>query len=92
MSKKAAPLTFLNRVGFYMILAVVIIYMLFPFYWAINSSLKTENQLQMTPATYIPRDVVDQGVSFYFGNYTAVFQNEVFTRGLVNSAIVAKVK
>jgi trehalose/maltose transport system permease protein len=37
-----------------MILAIAV-YMLFPFYWAINSSLKTENQLQMTPATFIPR-------------------------------------
>ncbi len=89
MSKQADPLAILRRIGFYIILAVVVIYMMFPFYWAINSSLKTEPQLQMTPATYIPRAVEDQTISFHFGNYAAVFQNEVFTRGLLNSAIVA---
>ena len=79
----------LQRIGFYVVIAIIFIYMIFPFYWAINSSLKTENQLQMTPATFIPRDPTDSNISFHFGNYAAVFQNETFTRGLVNSTIVA---
>ena len=37
---------------------VIVVWMLFPFYWAINSSLKTEAQLQMTPATFVPRTPV----------------------------------
>ena len=63
--------------------------MLFPFYWAINSSLKTEAQLQMTPATFIPRDAENQGISPTLQNYKAVFQNEKFLLGLKNSVIVA---
>lgn len=79
----------INRILFYIILIFVAIYLLFPFYWAINSSFKTENQLQMTPATFIPRDPQTKEISFSFRNYEAVFQNAQFGRGLVNSSIVA---
>jgi len=74
---------------FYIVLAIVAVYLLFPFYWAINSSLKTENMLQITPATYLPRTVGDLDLQPTLQNYRAVFQNENFGRGLVNSTIVA---
>ena len=61
----------------------------FPFYWAINSSLKTESQLAMTPATFIPRDPSDNSISITFENYKKVFRNTDFLKGIVNSAIVA---
>ena len=57
--------------------------------WAINSSFKTESQLQMTPATFIPRDPVTDEIDFTFQNYGAVFRNERFQTGLINSTIVA---
>lgn len=79
----------INRILFYAVLALVSIYLLFPFYWAINSSFKTENQLQMTPATFVPRDPATDEVSFSLRNYQGVFQNEDFGRGLINSTIVA---
>ncbi len=79
----------INRVLFYAVLVLVSIYLLFPFYWAINSSFKTENQLQMTPATFVPRDPASDDVSFSLRNYQGVFQNEDFGRGLINSTIVA---
>jgi trehalose/maltose transport system permease protein len=79
----------LNRVLFWIAVAVIAIYMLFPFYWAINSSLKTENQLQMTPATFIPRDQETLKISPTFQNYMAVFRNDRFLTGLKNSVIVA---
>lgn len=79
----------ISRILFYLLLLVIAIYMLFPFYWAINSSLKTENQLAMTPATYVPRDPFTGEIAVTFQNYRAVFQNESFARGLLNSAIVA---
>ncbi|MCA9872929.1 MAG: carbohydrate ABC transporter permease [Anaerolineales bacterium] len=79
----------INRILFYLILILVAIYLLFPFYWALNSSFKTENQLQMTPATFLPRDPATRDVAFTFRNYQGVFQNEDFGRGLINSTIVA---
>jgi trehalose/maltose transport system permease protein len=68
---------------------LIAVFLLFPFYWAINSSLKTEAQLQMTPATFIPRDPVTNDISITFQNYKAVFQNDAFVRSLRNSALVA---
>lgn len=74
MTKEAKHI--INRILFYAVLAIVSIYLLFPFYWAINSSFKTENQLQMTPATFVPRDPATNEVSFSLRNYQGVFQNE----------------
>jgi trehalose/maltose transport system permease protein len=79
----------ITKVLFYFVVAIIAIYLLFPFYWAINSSLKAESQLQMTPATFIPRDPSTNEISLFFTNYRAVFQNERFIQGLINSAIVA---
>jgi trehalose/maltose transport system permease protein len=81
--------TVLKRIGFWILYALIVVWMLFPFYWAVNSSLKTEAQLQMTPATFVPRDPVTNTISATLQNYGAVFRNESFIRGLVNSAIVA---
>jgi trehalose/maltose transport system permease protein len=63
--------------------------MLFPFYWALNSSLKTENQLQMTPATMVPRDPETLEFSPTFANYKSIFTDGQFLRGLWNSTLVA---
>jgi trehalose/maltose transport system permease protein len=79
----------INKVLFWLAVGVIAVYMLFPFYWAINSSLKTENQLQMTPATFIPRDQETLEFAPTFQNYMAVFRNDRFLTGLKNSVIVA---
>jgi len=78
-----------GSVLFWLMIALIAVYMLFPFYWAINSSLKSENQLQMTPATFIPRAPKTLEFSPTWQNYIGVFQNKAFGRGLVNSSIVA---
>jgi trehalose/maltose transport system permease protein len=78
-----------QRIGFWLIIFVIAVFLLFPFYWAINSSLKTEPQLRMTPGTFIPRDPNTNEISISFDNYRAVFRNDAFIRGLWNSAIVA---
>jgi trehalose/maltose transport system permease protein len=72
----------LGRILFWMLIVFIFVYMLFPFYWALNSSLKTEAELQKTPATFWPENLT-------MINYKAVFQNDKFTRGLLNSTIVA---
>lgn len=79
----------LGRILFWIVIVVIAIYLLFPFYWAINSSLKSEAQLQMTPGTYLPRSPGDGSLDLYFQNYSAVFQNQRFLNGLKNSVIVA---
>jgi trehalose/maltose transport system permease protein len=79
----------LNRIFFWIMVLIIVIWMLFPFYWAINSSLKTEAQLQMTPATFVPRDPDTYAVAPTAQNYQAVLSNDDFINGVKNSAIVA---
>ncbi|MFP4016171.1 MAG: carbohydrate ABC transporter permease [Halanaerobiales bacterium] len=74
---------------FWIVIILIVVYLLFPFYWALNSALKTETQLQMTPATFVPRNSVSKEIELYFGNFINVFRDGTFTRGLYNSAIVA---
>ncbi|MFW6274051.1 MAG: carbohydrate ABC transporter permease, partial [Halanaerobium sp.] len=79
----------LKKTLFFFVLALIVIYLLFPFFWAIVSSLKSEAQLGMTPATLIPRDPDTGEISFFTRNYEAIFANGGFVRGLINSTIVA---
>lgn len=79
----------ISRILLWILIFVMAIWMLFPFYWAVNSSFKTEAQLAMMPATFVPKTPVTGEVSFTLQNYEAVFNNPAFLRGIVNSAIVA---
>jgi trehalose/maltose transport system permease protein len=72
----------IRRIPFFLLLFLIFVYLVFPFYWAINSSLKTETELQRTPATLFPDDPT-------LINYQAIFRNDRFTRALLNSVIVA---
>ena len=79
----------LGKIAFWLIVVIMFINLIFPFYWTLNTSMKTENQLIMTPATFIPRDPDTGGISISLQNYGAVFRNDAFVRGIMNSAIVA---
>jgi len=56
--KKNRSLWVMGKIAFWILIILIFFYMLFPFYWAVNSSLKSEAQLQMTPATLLPVDRV----------------------------------
>ena len=71
-----------RRTLFWALVAIILVYLLLPFYWAIVSSLKTEAELIRTPATYWPEALT-------FANFRAVFSNATFMRGILNSALVA---
>ncbi len=73
---------------FWVVVIVIFVYMLFPFYWAVNSSFKTEAQLQMTPATFLPRDSEGNFAPSLI-NYRSVFRDGQFVRGIFNSTLVA---
>ena len=60
--------------------AAIVLFCLFPFYWLINISLKTGNDLQSS--SLIPPHPT-------LSNYKAIFQNPDFTKALRNSAVVA---
>lgn len=79
----------LKKMLFYLMLTIIVVYMLFPFYWAVVSSLKSESQLAMTPATLIPRNPQTGEVDLYLNNYTAIFKDGQFIKAIWNSTVVA---
>lgn len=72
----------IGEIFFYILIAIIAIYLLFPFYWALISALKTESELVRTPATFFPQNPTLQ-------NFRAVLTNPAFLRGMLNSLIVA---
>ncbi|RLT95974.1 carbohydrate ABC transporter permease [Ketobacter sp.] len=68
------------RIAFYLLLVVIGMYTVFPFYWAIVSSLKTGSALFE----------VEYWISQpYWQNYVSVFQEQPFGRNILNSLFVA---
>jgi trehalose/maltose transport system permease protein len=70
----------LGWLGFYLLLAIILLYTVFPFYWAIVSSLRAGSALFSTDL--IPRAPA-------WGNYVAVFKEQPFGRNILNSLFVA---
>jgi multiple sugar transport system permease protein len=60
--------------------AAIVVFCLFPFYWLINTSLKTGADL--SGANLVPPNPT-------LDNYSSIFKDEAFTMALRNSAIVA---
>jgi trehalose/maltose transport system permease protein len=79
--KPLKPGQIIERVLFWLLIIFILVYTIFPFYWAIVSSLKSGAELFETPVAYWPRNLT-------FDNYIAVFENENFPLALRNSAIV----
>jgi trehalose/maltose transport system permease protein len=70
----------LGRIAFYLLMAVIILYTVFPFYWAIVSSLRPGSDL--TSTTLIPQSPA-------WDNYVSVFREQPFGRNILNSVFVA---
>jgi len=76
------PLKIAGRIGFYALIALIVFYAVFPFYWAIVSSLKAGSGL--FTADLIPKNPTVE-------NYVALFREQPFAQNILNSAIVAAV-
>ena len=72
----------LGRIGFYALIAAIIFYSVFPFYWAIVSSLKSGSAI--FDVEFLPANPS-------FANYTTLFAEQPFARDILNSLIVATV-
>jgi len=71
-----------SRVLFYIILAIIFIYIVFPFYWAFRSSVTPNGELFVTPVHWWPENPT-------LDHYREVFSNSDFLVALRNSAVVA---
>lgn len=71
---------FAARAAFLLLLGVMLFYLVFPFYWAINTSLQPRENLFAVDYLPIPPS---------FEYYHQVFENRTFARCLLNSLVVA---
>ena len=69
---------FLVRVPFWILIAAIFIYALFPFYWALRSAFMPANELFSTPIKYWPTDPT-------LNHFREVLQSSFFRRALLNS-------
>ncbi|MGC3998620.1 MAG: carbohydrate ABC transporter permease [Anaeromyxobacter sp.] len=70
----------IGRTIFYALVAVIIVYTVFPFYWAVVSSLKEGSELYKVE--FLPSRPA-------WGNYAAVFREQPFGKNIRNSVMVA---
>ena len=80
MSRNA--LKFLLRAAFYVLVVFIVIYTVFPFYWAVNSSLKAGSDI--FSVAFLPPSPA-------WGNYVSVFEDQPFARNILNSVYVSSV-
>lgn len=73
---------YLQRTLFYVLLVVIFVYIVFPFYWAIRSSVSPNNELFATPTHYWPNEPT-------LAHYQQVLTDNKFLGALLNSTIVA---
>jgi trehalose/maltose transport system permease protein len=70
----------LSTVGFYALVVVIVVFSVFPFYYAIITSFATGTQL--FEVNYLPK-------SFDWGNYESVLGGRNFVRSILNSVFIA---
>ncbi len=70
------------RIAFFALLAVILLYIAFPFYWAFRSAIMPDADLFATPLQYWPSHPT-------LGNFSKVLGDGQFQRALINSTIVA---
>ena len=71
-----------SRTLFYIVLAIIFVYIVFPFYWAFRSSITPDGELFVTTVHYWPATPT-------FAHYEQVFGDGQFVRALGNSSLVA---
>src|SRR6476659_770873 len=72
----------LTRSPFYLLVAVIFVYALFPFLWALRSAFTPDNALFSTPLQYIPKHPT-------LDNFKGALEASFFRHALLNSTIVA---
>ncbi|GGB52358.1 carbohydrate ABC transporter permease [Deinococcus soli (ex Cha et al. 2016)] len=82
LKTKNPALYYLQRAAFYLLVLIIAFYLLAPFFWAVLTSLRSPGDLFLAPAQFITAQTT-------FQNYTQVFANPNFQRGLLYSLVVA---
>lgn len=72
----------IRRGAFYLLVAAILVFTVFPFLWAFLSSIKPSSELFVTPVRYWPAEPT-------LDHYRRVLSNDDFQDALVNSTVVA---
>ena len=72
----------LTRLPFYFLVALIFVYALFPFLWALRSAFTPDNALFTTPLQYFPKHPT-------LDNFREALEASFFRHALINSTIVA---
>jgi trehalose/maltose transport system permease protein len=78
-----SPLKLLGQIGFWFLVLLILLFTLFPFYWAFTASLKSYTELT-DRATIFP-------VNPTLVNYEQVLSDNTFQQSLFNSAFVSSI-
>jgi trehalose/maltose transport system permease protein len=73
---------FLIKLPFWLLIAAIFVYALFPFYWAIRSAFTPDSEQFSTPIKYWPAHPT-------WANFHEVLTTSTFQHALINSTIVA---
>jgi trehalose/maltose transport system permease protein len=73
---------FVRRLPFYLLITVIFLYALFPFYWALRSAFTPDADLFKTPVQYFPANPT-------LHQFREVLSSHFFLRALLNSTLVA---
>jgi trehalose/maltose transport system permease protein len=71
-----------TKLPFWLLIAVIFVYALFPFYWAIRSAFTPDGEQFNTPIHYFPQHPT-------WANFREVLSTSTFQHALINSTIVA---
>ena len=82
INKKSYLSNFLGWPAKVIIIAVILVVILFPFYWLISNSLKVEQEYFAKPPVIVPSQVTIK-------NYVDIFTKYQVGQGLLNSIIIA---
>ncbi len=72
----------LSRIAFYVLMAIILAYILFPFYWAIRSSVTPDQSLFSLPTGLWPTNMTGS-------HYSSVLTDSTFLHALLNSTVIA---
>ena len=71
-----------TKVAFWLLIIVIALYALFPFYWALRSAITPDSELFSTPLSYFPKHPT-------WAHFHDALSSSIFRRALLNSTIVA---
>ncbi len=82
--RRVKPWDIVAKVLFWLLVAFVLVYTIFPFAWAFLAAIKPNADISATPTRYLPSEI-------YWGNLEYVFNQRDFILALRNSIIISLV-